>query len=138
MTLDEESRSSLDFIEKEAARLSLLVNDIQLYLAAGTAGSPVRNADPAPVIAKLIPGFAPRLNDLGGRIETGSLPPVPLDPRRLETLFQVLLGNALEHAHVHRVGADHGREVLDAVEGTAALLAAERLQYLFDLQGGSR
>lgn len=94
---DEEMLSSLDYIEKDAARLRGLVRDVQLYLAAGTPRDEVRMEDSNAVLDTLQRRFAERLSSLRVNLDVGPLPPAMLDRPRLTDLFSVLLDNALRH-----------------------------------------
>jgi len=115
---DEEVRASLDYLERDATRLRVLVRDIQLYLAAGEARGEVRVEDANEVIATLQKRLEPQFNALGASLGIEALPPAILDRPRLMDLFCVLLENALHHGrpadssvprHIHIGGERQGR-----------------------------
>ncbi|HCI14840.1 MAG: hypothetical protein A2063_05415 [Gallionellales bacterium GWA2_60_142] len=95
---DSEVRNSLEYIERDAARLRNLVRDIQLYLAASEPRGVVCEEDANAVVAALERRLAQRLQEQGAVLERGPLPPAMLDKPRLNDLFAVLLDNALIHA----------------------------------------
>ncbi|OGS89565.1 MAG: hypothetical protein A2061_06720 [Gallionellales bacterium GWA2_59_43] len=95
---DNEVRNSIEYIERDAARLRNLVRDIQLYLAASEPRGAVCEEDANAVVAALERRLAQRLLEQGAAIECGALPPAVLDKPRLNDLFAVLVDNALIHA----------------------------------------
>jgi light-regulated signal transduction histidine kinase (bacteriophytochrome) len=94
---DEEVRNSLDYIERDAARLRNLVRDVQLYLAASEPRGEVRREEAEAVVDALMLRLTPRMAAQGTAIERTALPPAVLDKPRLGDLFAVLLDNALTH-----------------------------------------
>ena len=94
---DEEVRTSLDYLERDAERLRGLVRDIQLYLAAGEARGDVRKEDANAVLATLKQRLDEQLAATGASLEIEALPPAILDRPRLMDLFSVLLDNALQY-----------------------------------------
>jgi signal transduction histidine kinase len=89
---DDEVIESLNYIERDAARLRTLIRDVQLYLAAGTPRGEVRLEDPNALLAALLQKMPPNT-----RVEMTSLPLVMLDRARLNDLFSLLLDNAIKH-----------------------------------------
>jgi signal transduction histidine kinase len=94
---DEEVRNSLDYIERDAARLRNLVRDVQLYLAASEPRGEVRREEADAVAEALAQRLAERIREQGATMERTPLPPAVLDKPRLNDLFAVLLDNALIH-----------------------------------------
>jgi signal transduction histidine kinase len=94
---DEEVRNSLDYIERDAARLRNLVRDVQLYLAASEPRGEVRREEAGAVAEALAQRLAERIREQGATMERTPLPPAVLDKPRLNDLFAVLLDNALIH-----------------------------------------
>lgn len=95
---NEEVRSSLDTIERDAAYLRSLVRDIQLYLAASEPRGEVRQEDANAVFATVEERMAQKLAQAGASlIKVAPLPPAMLDRPRLLDLFSVLLDNALQY-----------------------------------------
>lgn len=96
---DEDSKTSLMFIDREAERLRNLVSDVQLYLSADTARGPQSGNDVHEVVLEEVRRLAPRLEAVQGRVETASLlPKAPLDVSRLKQILGILFDNALTHA----------------------------------------
>lgn len=98
LRLDNEVRTSIAYIERDAARLRNLVRDIQLYLAASEPRGTMREEDANAVVTALERRLMQRLTEQKAVIECGPLPPAVLDKPRLNDLFAVLLDNALIHA----------------------------------------
>lgn len=94
---DEELRSSLDYIEQDAARLRTMVRDVQLYLAAGVPRGEVTMEDTNAILSALQQRLTPRLLSQKVTLDIGSLPMAKLDRPRLKDLFTLLLDNALLH-----------------------------------------
>jgi PAS domain S-box-containing protein len=94
---DEDIRASLDYIEHDAARLRIMVRDVQLYLAAGTPRGEVKVEDTNAVVSALQQRFASQLASQQATLDVGILPAAMLDRPRLTDLFTVLLDNALRH-----------------------------------------
>ncbi|MEI7457207.1 MAG: PAS domain S-box protein [Nitrosomonadales bacterium] len=89
---DDEVIDSLNYIERDAARLRTLIRDVQLYLAAGAPRGEIRLEDPNALLAALLQKMPPNT-----RVEMTSLPLVMLDRARLNDLFSLLLDNAIKH-----------------------------------------
>lgn len=97
--LDEDARTSLEYIQQQAKRQQSLVRDVQRYLAAGQArGELVVTSDCDTVLREVLAGLHARIEQSGAQLQVESLPRVNLDPPRLAVLFTNLLGNALHHA----------------------------------------
>ncbi len=94
---DEELRTSLNYIEQDAARLRGMVRDVQLYLAAGTPRAELRMEDANAVLEALRPRLSAQLQAGKVELEVGILPEVMLDRPRLTDMFAALLDNALRH-----------------------------------------
>lgn len=97
LSQDEELRSSLGYIEQDAARLRTMVRDVQLYLAAGSPRGEVAMQDTGAILSTLQQRLAPQLSTQQITLDIGLLPMAMLDRPRLTDLFSVLLDNALRH-----------------------------------------
>ncbi|MDP2430627.1 MAG: ATP-binding protein [Pseudomonadota bacterium] len=104
--LDEDSRTSLEFIQQQAKRQQSLVRDVQRYLAAGQARGELRTSDCDTVLREVLAGLRARIEQAGAQVRVEPLPRVNLDPPRLAELFAQLLDNALRHGH-----PDHPLEI---------------------------
>ncbi len=94
---DEEVCESLNYLERDAARLRGLVRDIQLYLAAGEPRGEVRAEDANAALAEVRLRLAQRMTAMGAVLDFESLPAAMIDRPRLMDLFELLLDNALSH-----------------------------------------
>lgn len=92
-----ELRTSLEYIERDAARLRTMIRDVQLYLAASAPRGDVLMQDSAVLLADLQLRLSAQLSAQGAVLEVASVPPVMLDRPRLADLFALLLDNALQH-----------------------------------------
>jgi len=92
-----ELHTSLEYIERDAARLRTMIRDVQLYLAASAPRGDVLMQDSAVLLADLQLRLGAQLSALGAVLEVASVPPVMLDRPRLVDLFSLLLDNALRH-----------------------------------------
>lgn len=79
---DGEMLSALDCIEQDAARLRLLVRDVQLYLAAGTPRGEVAMEDSNVLLSVLQQRLAAPLASRRMTLDIGALPPAILDRQR--------------------------------------------------------
>jgi PAS domain S-box-containing protein len=96
---DEEINASLNYIEHDAARLRIMVRDVQLYLAAGMPRGDIKLEDANAIVSALQQRFAPQLESQHVTLDIGTLPAAMLDRPRLTDLFAALLDNALHHGH---------------------------------------
>ncbi len=95
--MDGELRVSLDYIERDAARLRTMVRDVQLYLAAGAPRGEIKMEDANELLLALRQRWEEQLKAQNTTLEIEPLPPVMLDRPRLTDLFALLLDNALRH-----------------------------------------
>lgn len=101
---DEDSRLSLNFINAESKRLSLLVGEAQRYLALdhGNINSG-KGADSGVVLRQCIATAGTAITDANADIVLHDpLPPVQLNAKPLRELFTILLDNALRYRHAQR------------------------------------
>ncbi|MBU1664953.1 MAG: HAMP domain-containing protein [Gammaproteobacteria bacterium] len=97
--LDEDARTSLEYIRQQAKRQQSLVRDVQRYLAAGQARSELKTSDCDAVLREVLAGLRARIEQTGAQVRVEPLPGVNLDPPRLAELFSQLLDNAMRHGH---------------------------------------
>lgn len=101
---DEDSRISLNFINAESRRLSLLVGEAQRYLALdhGNIGSE-KGTDSGVVLRQCIATAAATITDADANIILHEpLPPVRLNEKPMRELFTILLDNALRYRQAQR------------------------------------
>ena len=97
-SLSEDSAHSLTFIEQQAGRLRGLVRDIQLYLAAGQPVPDPRPLPPTEVAERILAEKADALAEINAEVSVApEMPPVRLDARRLSTILDVLIDNAIRY-----------------------------------------
>lgn len=94
---DEEILTELDFIRRDAEKLRVLIQDIQLYLAAGEPLGSIKQQDVNELVMEIVAGKAGELKEAGAEVRVGDLPPVVLDRRRVVELFTILLDNAIRY-----------------------------------------
>lgn len=96
---DDNVAASLFVIEREARRQAQLVHDVQRYLAAAETREAGAEQDTAALAADLRNRWQQRLADEGVSLEIGELPRVTMPREQLIELFELLVDNAIEHAH---------------------------------------
>jgi light-regulated signal transduction histidine kinase (bacteriophytochrome) len=101
--LDADADTFIGFAAEGAARMSRLLNELQVYTS-------VRRAAPSAIPVAVAQALRGALADLGGRIaESGAvvlseaLPVVLADERRLRQVFAILIDNAVEYRDAGRV-----------------------------------
>lgn len=97
---DDDSRQSLEFIEQQAQRLSVLVRDAQHYLSLeSTKVGAGETADSGSVLRQSIAAVGATQAEI---VIREPLPSVALDEKRLAEVFVLLLDNALRYCHPER------------------------------------
>lgn len=106
MAKDEDSRLSLNFINAESKRLSLLVGEAQRYLALDHGNiSSEKGAESGVVLRQCIATATAAITDADADADIvlhEPLPPVRLNTKPLRELFTILLDNALRYRHAQR------------------------------------
>ena len=92
---DPESRLSLEFIRQHARRQQALLHDVERYLASDQPRGKLSSIDPRLTLNKILTLLRDRIDQAGGEITVGDLPPVCIDLPRLTDLFTIALDNAL-------------------------------------------
>lgn len=98
---DEDSRISLNFINAESSRLSLLVAEAQRYLALDHGNISTTNGVDSGVVLRQCIAHADANADADIVVHE-PLPPVRLHEKLLRELFVILLDNALRYRHAQR------------------------------------
>jgi ABC-type amino acid transport substrate-binding protein len=94
--------TSLDFIEQSALRQRALVRDIQLYLAAITPLTAVKNVSAMNIIDKVLRHHEQLIRETNACVAYENLPSTHIDTPRLYDIFNILLDNALHYRHPDR------------------------------------
>ena len=94
---DRDIAYSLTVIEDQAGRMRGLLRDIQLYLAADQPLGAARATDVAGVLRTALERMADRIGEAGVEVAQGELPPIVTDPPRLQEVFAIVIGNAVQH-----------------------------------------
>ena len=122
--LNDEGLDYLDRMQKSARRMHTLINDLLEYSRVTTKGDPFTPVDLNQVARDVLSDLEVRVQQSGGRVETGELPVLEADPLQMRQLLQNLIGNALkfyrpEQTPVVRVTAE------DAGDGFCQIAVAD-------------
>jgi PAS domain S-box-containing protein len=94
--LDAESRDYLERMQKAAARMQTLINDLLTFSRVTTKAQPFAQVDLAEVAREVITDLEGRIEMVKGRVEAGTLPLIDAEPLQMRQLLQNLIGNALK------------------------------------------
>ena len=97
--LPREADDYLTRMQKAAARMQTLINDLLSFSRVTTRAQPFGPVDLAAIAREVISDLEGRLEQTHGRIELGPLPAIEADPTQMRQLLQNLLGNALKFHH---------------------------------------
>lgn len=117
--LDERSRDHLSRMLDSARRMQQLINDLLAYSRVGMQAQMFTEVDPAAIAQQVVSDLEVRIEQSGGRVEIGPLPPLQADPTQLRLLLQNLIGNGLKF---HRPGVPPVVTVTGAARGRQVLL----------------
>jgi PAS domain S-box-containing protein len=124
---DPEARLSLDFISQQARYQQNMLRDVERYLAADQPRGEIALSDARQTVAALLARAQDRISAAGAGITVGELPPAWIDAPRLVDLFEIVLGNALQHG-----GAESRRRRDGTPESNAAAPGAVPLHITLD------
>ncbi len=94
--LDEEGRRILSYIEKSSKRMSDLVRDLLRYSRLGAQNAIREVMDGEQPLEEAIQNLQVALQESGGKVVYGKLPPVTGSRTQIVQLFQNLIGNAIK------------------------------------------
>jgi len=94
--LDDAARDYLMRMQSAAHRLQSLINDLLEFSRVTTRARAFEEVDLAALAMDVVSDLEVRLEQCGGRVETGPLPVVTADPTQMRQLFQNLIANALK------------------------------------------
>ena len=95
--LDEDADEFIHYAVDGALRMKRLINDLLAYSRVGRSGDDFGSVDLEQVYADVVENLHLRIEEVGGRVQRGTLPVVHGSPSQLRHLFENLLQNALEH-----------------------------------------
>jgi light-regulated signal transduction histidine kinase (bacteriophytochrome) len=94
--LDEQSTDYLDRMQKAAARMQTLINDLLSFSRVTTKARPFVQVDLAEVARDVVTDLEGRIELVKGRVELGTLPTIDAEALQMRQLLQNLIGNALK------------------------------------------
>ena len=86
----------LDRMQKAAARMQILINDLLTFSRVTTKAQPFKPVNLAEVAAGVVDDLEGRIEMVKGRVEVGPLPVIDAEPLQMRQLLQNLIGNALK------------------------------------------
>jgi signal transduction histidine kinase len=101
-------------MQAAAHRMHVLINDLLTFSRVTSKAQPFVPVDLGRVAREVLTDLEVRIQQTGGRVETGDLPTIDADPLQMRQLLQNLVGNALKF---HRPDEPPVVRVTAAVEG---------------------
>jgi PAS domain S-box-containing protein len=95
-TLDPVPRDYLERMQKAAARMQTLINDLLAFSRVTTKARPFAPVNLAEAAGEVVGDLETRIEQVNGRVEIGDLPVVESEPLLIRQLLQNLIGNALK------------------------------------------
>lgn len=95
--LGEEGHDYLERMQKAAARMQTLINDLLMFARVETNARPFAPVDLNVVAREVLCDLEIHLEQGGGRVDVGPLPTLDADPSQMRQLIQNLIGNALKY-----------------------------------------
>ncbi len=100
--MDEDADEFIGHTQDAAARMKGLIKALLSYSRVDSKGTNFEDADLGAVVAEVLENLKARIDDSGGRIETGSLPVVKADRTQIAQVLQNLVANALKFRDPNR------------------------------------
>jgi len=94
--LGPESRDYLERMQRAAARMQTLINDLLTFSRVTTKARPFTQVDLAAVAREVVTDLEGRIELVKGRVEVETLPLIDADALQMRQLLQNLIGNALK------------------------------------------
>jgi PAS domain S-box-containing protein len=94
--LDPEANDHLDRMQKAAARMQSLINELLTFSRVTTKAKPFEPVDLAKVAREVVDDLEGRIELVKGRVEVGTLPVIDAEALQMRQLLQNLIGNALK------------------------------------------
>ena len=122
---DERGRDYLDRMHSAAGRMHKLINDLLTFSRVTTKAQPFERIDLNGIAREVLSDLETTIEESGGTVEIGDLPPIDADPVQMRQLFQNLIANALkfkrpESPPVVKVEAELVNKNASGVEGAAS------------------
>jgi PAS domain S-box-containing protein len=95
--LDEEGKRIIEAALSQAGRMRRLIDDLLRYARVGKDERSVGRTPVKAVLDQVLLGYREQLEETGGRVESGNLPEVCVDPTELTQLLQNLISNSLKY-----------------------------------------
>jgi len=95
-TLGEEPRDYLERMQKAAARMQTLINDLLAFSRVTSKARPFVPVNLAEVAREVVSDLEARIEQVKGRVEVGALPVIDAEELQMRQLLQNLIGNALK------------------------------------------
>jgi PAS domain S-box-containing protein len=94
--LEPECLDYLQRMQKAAARMQVLINDLLSFSRVTTKAQPLVKVDLARTAREVVEDLEARIEMTKGRVELGQLPVIDAEPLQMRQLIQNLIGNALK------------------------------------------
>jgi len=101
--LDGDGLQFLGFLQKAAARMEILVQDLLEYSRVTKLDPPEGASDSNQALAAALDNLGAAISESGAQLTWDPLPPVKIHGTHLEQLFQNLVGNAIKYRKQDRV-----------------------------------
>lgn len=95
--LDGEGAQIVEAALSQAGRMRRLIDDLLSYSKVGKGERSVGRTAVEPILHQVVHGVKEQLEKTGGRVESGELPAVCVDPTELTQLLQNLISNSLKY-----------------------------------------
>ena len=95
-TLVAESRDYLERMQKAAARMQTLINDLLTFSRLTTKSNPFAPVNLMEIANEVVEDLESRIEQAQGRVEVGELPVIDAEGLQMRQLLQNLIGNALK------------------------------------------
>jgi PAS domain S-box-containing protein len=91
-----EALDYLDRMQKAAARMQILINDLLTFSRVTTKAHPFAQVNLAEIASEVVNDLEGRIELVKGRVELGALPVIDAEALQMRQLLQNLIGNALK------------------------------------------